>query len=211
MNRTNYLKNFLCAVTAMILFLPASGYAQKSVRFGIKGGYDVLDRRIDTDILKSSNRTGFQIGLTLDVPIAGGFGVNLSTLYTQRNYNADSLSIGTVVVDKIDKLYALDVPLNLTYTLPIGSFGVVFSAGPYVSCRLDGGDIHSRQIVDTYKERTFTAGANFGVGVDIGRHFNVGLTYYSVLTDNYKEIDPEFEDVFRKRPDRMSLNATLYF
>lgn len=211
MNRTRMQKLTLFSFILVLLLSSTNTYAQRSLRFGIKGGYDVLDRRINKDVLKGVNRTGFQIGATLDVPIGASFGTNISLLYTQRDYSSDSLANSSASID-IDKEYWLDIPVNLTYTIPVANIaGIVFSAGPYVSCKLDGGDIHSRQIVDTYRDRTFLLGANFGIGVDITSHFNVGLTYHTVLTDSYKDISPEIEDVFRKRPDRMSLNATLYF
>lgn len=196
-------KLFTFIALAFMLVSPIFG--QKSIRFGIRGGYDLMDQTLNHDIFNASNRTGYHVGLSLDakLPLLP-FGVNASVLYTQQD-----------IKDNDDytyqKAYFLDVPVDLTYTIGVGSIGVVLSAGPYIRFNLDGGDINITGIADTYKAQTFQAGANFGAGVNLGEHLYVGVTYFTSLTDNYKETDPEFEEVFHKKPDRMALTATYFF
>lgn len=210
--KSNRMKNFnlLTAIRGIIivgvLLVSQSAYSQKTLRFGIRGGYDFLDQTIDKDILKSSNRVGYHLGLTLDANLpALPFGANLSVLYTHRDIetNDDDYSM--------QKSYYLDVPLDLTYTIGLGGIGLVLSAGPFARFNLDGGNINIKDVAETYKAKTFQAGANFGLGLNLGDHFYVGATYFTNLTDNYKETDAHFDEVFRKKPDRMALTAAYYF
>lgn len=196
-------KSFCATVLALFFVIPMFG--QKPLRFGIRGGYDFLDQTLDKDILNASNRTGYHVGLSLDadLPVLP-FGLNVSLLYTQQNIkNTDDYTF--------EKAYFLDVPVDLNYTIGVGGIGIVLSAGPYIRFNLDGGNINMKGVADTYKAQTFQAGANFGAGVNLSDHFYIGATYFTSLTDNYKETDPQFEEVFKKKPDRMALTAVYYF
>lgn len=196
---------FLLGVIAFSLPLSA----QKSLRFGIRGGYDFINQTINGKILDASNRSGYHIGISLDarIPVLP-LGLNISALYTQMD---GKTATGGSYQATMTKAYCLDVPVDLKYTIGLGGLGVVLSAGPYVRFNLDGGDVNFKNISDTYKAETFQAGANFGVGLDLGSHFNVGVLYYTSLTDNYSDTKPDLNEVFDKKPDRMSLTATYFF
>ena len=190
-----------------LLTISTFSFSQSLFRFGIRGGYDLIDQTINGDILKSANRTGYHVGLTMDanLPLLP-FGVGASVLYTHLDVDTKDDTY------TMDKAYFLDVPVNLKYTIGLsGDFGVVLSAGPYIRFNLDGGNINVSGITDTYKAKTFQAGANFGVGVDLSKHFYVGATYYTILTDSYADDNGDLKDVFDKKPDRMALTATYYF
>jgi hypothetical protein len=196
-------RSFFVIVLALVVVIPVFG--QKPLRFGIRGGYDFLDQTLDKGIFNASNRTGYHVGLSLDadLPILP-FGLNVSLLYTQQNIkNTDEYTF--------QKAYFLDVPVDLNYTIGVGGVGIVLSAGPYIRFNLDGGNINITDVENTYKAQTFQAGANFGVGVNLSSNFYVGVTYFTSLTDNYKETDPDFEEVFKRKPDRMALTGVYYF
>ncbi|MBP1617387.1 MAG: hypothetical protein H6Q14_1214 [Bacteroidetes bacterium] len=196
-------RSFFVIVLALVVVIPVFG--QKPLRFGIRGGYDFLDQTLDKGIFNASNRTGYHVGLSLDadLPILP-FGLNVSLLYTQQNIkNTDEYTF--------QKAYYLDVPVDLNYTIGVGGVGIVLSAGPYIRFNLDGGNINITDVENTYKAQTFQAGANFGVGVNLSSNFYVGVTYFTSLTDNYKETDPDFEEVFKRKPDRMALTGVYYF
>ena len=61
--------------------------ASAQFRLGVRGGVDVASNKLNTDILKASNRLGFQIGPTAEfvVPISG-FGGDISVLYGHKEY-----------------------------------------------------------------------------------------------------------------------------
>lgn len=197
-------RSFFIVVLALFAAIPSFG--QKTLRLGVRGGYDFLDQTLDKKLFNASNRTGYHVGLSLDagLPVLP-LGLNVSVLYTQQNIkNTDDYTF--------EKAYFLDVPVDLKYTIGVGGIGIVLSAGPYIRFNLDGGNINfKKDIANTYKAQTFQAGANFGAGVDLGDHFYLGVTYFTSLTDNYKETSPEFEEVFKKKPDRMALTAVYYF
>ncbi len=197
------MKKFVTIIVITLLAIPT--FAQ-TLRFGVRGGYDFIDQTVNKDILNASNRTGFHIGPTLDINIpALPFAIDVSTLYTQQNIKTNNSDY------TVEKAYFLDVPVNLKYTIGLGSVGLVLSAGPYARFNLDGGNIDFNKLQHTYQSQTFQAGANFGVGVNLSKNFYVKVAYYTSLTDNYKETDANFDQVFRKKPDRMVLAGTYYF
>ena len=125
------MKKFVTIIVITLLAIPT--FAQ-TLRFGVRGGYDFIDQTVNKDILNASNRTGFHIGPTLDINIpALPFAIDVSTLYTQQNIKTNNSDY------TVEKAYFLDVPVNLKYTIGLGSVGLVLSAGPYARFNLDGG------------------------------------------------------------------------
>lgn len=197
----------LCSILFLVLLVSSPTFAQGLLRFGVRGGYDLVDRTLN---LSSSNRTGFHIGLAMDanIPVLP-VGIQAAVLYSYRNFDTNDADYA--VTDS----HFLDVPVDLKYSIGLGGVGIVFTAGPYIRFNLDGGkaDISNAvdHIAETYKAKTFQAGANFGVGMDLGKHFYIGVSYYTSLTDCYADDKGKISDVFDNRPDRMSLTATYYF
>ena len=66
------------------------------------------------------------------------------------------------------------------------------AAGPYVGFRVGGNKIWEipGSMVDQVKTKNFSAGLNFGAGVELISHLQVGLTYGLGLTDNYSVETP---------------------
>ena len=61
------------------------------------------------------------------------------------------------------------------------------AAGPYIGFRVGGDkfwDIPG-SVVDQVKAKNFSAGLNFGAGVELISHLQVGFNYGLGLTDNY--------------------------
>lgn len=202
----SFLSVFSIFMILGLSLLPQAAHSQKAIRFGIRGGYDFINQTLDKKILNASNRTGYHAGIALDLGLPlQPLGVEISALYTQQKIQTGDENYS------VDNAYFLDVPVNLKYTIGVGGIGIVLSAGPYIRFNLDGGNINFHDIGETYKSQTFQAGANFGGGVNLSSHFYIGVTYYTSLTDNYKETDAHFDEVFRKRPDRMALTATYFF
>ena len=191
-------------IIALCFVLLNVGLASSQLKFGVKGGFDVSNNRINKDVLNASNRLGFQIGLTTDVrvPIVG-LGFELSALYGHQEY------------DLKDEKYDLSsynyirVPLNIKYKYNfVGLFGVFVAAGPYAEFKVSGGNLKS--VSEEWKSKSFGAGVNAGAGVSLLSHLEVGMYYRKSLTNNYSDNDI-FKNMLKKKTDNWSVNLTYFF
>ncbi|MCF2602787.1 PorT family protein [Parabacteroides distasonis] len=170
-------------VFAALLFL-GIGQASAQVRLGVKGGLNIASVHFSTDVLQSDNVTGFQIGPMIEgsLPLVG-LGFDAAILYAQKGLETKTVS-GEKTSLKNDYI---DVPVNLKWKLGLPIMKVYLAAGPYVGFRVGGNKIWELpgSMVDQVKTKSFSAGLNFGAGVELISHLQVGLNYGLGLTNNY--------------------------
>lgn len=170
-------------VFAALLFL-GIGQASAQVRLGVKGGLNIASVHFSTDVLQSDNVTGFQIGPMIEgsLPLVG-LGFDAAILYAQKGLETKTVS-GEKTSLKNDYI---DVPVNLKWKLGLPVMKVYLAAGPYVGFRVGGNKIWELpgSMVDQVKTKSFSAGLNFGAGVELISHLQVGLNYGLGLTNNY--------------------------
>ena len=174
-------------LTTLLLFM--IGQANAQLRLGVKGGLNISSVHFSSDVLKSDNITGFQIGPMLEgsLPLVG-VGFDAAILYAQKGLETQTVG-GEKTTLKNDYI---DVPVNLTWKLGLPVVKVYLAAGPYVGFRVGGDKIWEipGSMVDQVKTKNFSAGLNFGAGVELISHLQVGLTYGLGLTDNYSVETP---------------------
>lgn len=195
-----------CLVT-VCLALIVSVQANAQLRFGVKGGYDVISNDINKNIMNADNRLGFQAGVTMElmIPVVG-LGGELSALHGHQQYDVKSGDSG---YDLSDYDY-LRVPLNLKKKFSlIGLLGVFIQAGPYIEFKINGGDF--KDIDNIYKSKSFGTGINAGAGIELLSHLELGMYYRKALTDNYGDDTPDFDDIWKKKPDSWSVDLTYFF
>ncbi|PXV62055.1 outer membrane protein with beta-barrel domain [Dysgonomonas alginatilytica] len=179
------------------------GLASSQIRFGLRGGFDVSNNRINKDILNASNRLGPQVGGVVEImaPIIG-WGAEAGVIYGMQQFN---------VTDKdydIKNYHYLRVPVNLKKKFSIvGLFGVFIVVGPYAEFRLSGGEFSS-SVIDQYKSKSFGMGFDAGAGVELLKHLEIGMYYRKALTENYST---DFDGRVRKRPSNWAVNLTYFF
>lgn len=179
------MKKILGFVLVALMILVAAP-AQSQIRFGVKGGVNISSVHFNSDILKADNVTGFQIGPMIEttLPLLGT-GLDLAVLYSQKGMDIKSGS-GT----KSIKNDYIDIPLNLKWKFGLPILKVFLAAGPYVGFRVGGDKVWDvpGSIVDQVKAKNFSAGLNFGAGVELIKHLQVGVNYGLGLTDNYSVV-----------------------
>ena len=166
------------------LLLLGIGQANAQVRLGVKGGLNIASVHFSTDVLQSDNVTGFQIGPMIEgsLPLVG-VGFDAAILYAQKGLETKTVG-GEKTTLKNDYI---DVPVNLKWKLGLPVMKVYLAAGPYVGFRVGGNKIWELpgSMVDQVKTKSFSAGLNFGAGVELISHLQVGLNYGLGLTNNY--------------------------
>ena len=157
-------------MVAVALMMAAPAQAQL-FKLGLKGGMDFtkLDFNAKSVNEATENSTGFFIGPMAEVtlPIIG-LGIDGAVMYSQRG--ADEL-----------KEQGLEIPVNLKYTIGLGSMlGVYFAAGPDFYFNLKDIDW---QNVDTKKTQV---ALNLGAGVKLLSKLQLGLTYQIPMGDSFE-------------------------
>ncbi len=167
---------FLCAMAFLAVAIPA----QAQLRFGVKGGLNITSVHFDSDLLKSDNVTGFHIGPMIEatMPLLG-FGFDAALLYSQKGMESSSSGVKTTM-----KTSYIDVPVNLKWKFGLPIVKAYLAAGPYASFRV-GGDKIWNVLSDQLETKSFGAGLNFGAGVEVFNHLQVGFNYELGLTDNF--------------------------
>ena len=158
--------------------------AKSQLKFGVKGGLNISSVHLNSDILKADNVTGFQIGPMIEttIPLIG-VGLDAAILYSQKGRKLKS---ETGISRNVKQVY-IDVPVNLKWKFGLPIIKGYLAAGPYIGFRVGGDKFWEipGSVVGQVKAKNFSAGLNFGAGVELISHLQVGINYGLGLTDNY--------------------------
>ena len=162
---------FMIAICCLAVAMPAQA---QLIKFGVKGGVNLS--KIDWDGGYKSNKdnaTGFFIGPMAEVTIPiVGLGVDGALLFSQKGKD-DGKQTG------------LDIPINLKYTIGLGSlFGVYVAAGPDFYFNFKGDKKYIDEAVEL-KNKKAQVGINLGAGVKLIKHLQIGFNYNIPFGDSY--------------------------
>lgn len=158
------------------------------IKFGVKGGLNLAKADISAgaDNFKTDNFTGFFIGPMAEVTIpVVGLGVDGALLFSQR---------GVKIGDTSVRENGLDIPINLKYTIGLGSMlGVYVAAGPDFYFNFSGDKTY--EDVARLSKKNAQVGINLGAGVKLIKHLQVGFNYNIPLnkTAEWKEADLSYK------------------
>lgn len=164
----------IIAIAAMLLMTATAVNAQ--FKFGVKAGAEITTMSISSDVLNSSNRTGFYVGPTMkvNVPVVG-LGLDLSALYDQREVSINKANGESETV----KNQTIAIPLNVRYTV-IGMESIInvyAYTGPQIAF-----NVGSKKILDgtgSYKSSYYSW--NLGLGAMIASHLQLNANYNIAL------------------------------
>ena len=156
--------------------------AQAQIHFGIKGGLNLSKASFSnvSENFKKDNFTGVFIGpmAEFNIPIVG-LGVDAALLFAQRG-----IKVSEGNEDYTVKQNGIDIPVNLKYTIGLGSLaGIYFAAGP--DFYFDFAGNKTIEGVKTDKKKA-EVGINVGAGVKLLNHLQVGANYNIPLGDTAK-------------------------
>ena len=162
---------FMIAVCCLAMAMPVQA---QLLKFGVKGGLNLS--KVDWDggyAGNKDNATGFFIGpmAEITIPIVG-LGVDGALLYSQKGKD-DGKQAG------------LDIPINLKYTIGLGSLlGVYVAAGPDFYFNFKGDKTYVKEVAEL-KNKKAQVGINLGAGVKLIKHLQIGFNYNIPFGDSY--------------------------
>ena len=184
------MKKFIALVVlaaAMTLTAQAQG-----VKFGVKAGLNITKMSFNKDLFNSDNKTGFFVGPSLKISLPVGFGVDIAALYDERSADVNSDGQRATVMafgedrtseggsngngNETIKQKSLQIPLNLRYNIGLSSMaGLYLAAGPQFGFPVS--DKVFKTEFGEYRLKDANLSINFGAGLYLMGHLEVGFTY----------------------------------
>ena len=207
-------KNRLLVIALIVALstIATTGYSQ--LRFGLRGEVGLNKATFSKDAIEVENLNTFKIGPTVEIMLpVMDFGVEASILY-----NNNKMDVAYFTPNEGPNRYEtevtnhyIDIPVNLKYKfgliLPIKIYA---AAGPYARIHVGGDDIKFGDITEDIKAKSFEAGVNLGLGVELFKRLAVGVNYGIQLTDNYSVNEPKWKDALNNKDGLWSIQATVY-
>ena len=142
------------------------------VKFGVKGGLDLVSMSFNEQVFDTSNKAGWFIGPTVQVNLLAGLGADIAAFYDQKTTEVNNETI---------KMKSILVPLNVRYKFGLGkTVGLYVAAGPQFAFNV--GDSEFKWTDKTSYQNTFQLkksnfSINLGAGVYLTEHLEVGFAY----------------------------------
>ena len=152
------MKKIISALMMAVCIGMAMPAQAQLIKFGVKGGVNLAKADFNKSDLKTDNFTGFFIGPMAEVTIPlVGLGVDGALLFAQR---------GVKVGDESIRQNGLDIPINLKYTIGLGSaLGIYVAAGPDFYFNFSGDKNYGE--LGRLNKKNAQVGINVGAGVKL--------------------------------------------
>lgn len=170
-------KIFTAAIVAATMLFATSS-AQAQVKFGLKGGLNVTNMSLNSEVFDADNQTGFFIGPTVKftLPIVG-LGIDASALYDQRDAKITVEDNGASVESKI-KNQSINIPINLRYGVGLGSTASVYLfAGPQFGFNVGDKNQSIFKDMGEWRLKSSTFSVNVGLGAMLLSHLQISANY----------------------------------
>lgn len=172
-------------ITLVVLIAAVSLTAQaQGLKFGVKGGLNISKMSFSKDVVSSDNKTGFFVGPSLKLSLPAGFSADIAALYDERSTDVSGSKTTAVEGDIITstsgtetiKQKSLQIPLNLRYNIGLSSLaGLYLAAGPQFGFPV--ADKLLKTEFGDYRLKDANLSINFGAGLSLMGHLEVGFTY----------------------------------
>lgn len=187
-------------ILAIGLFVATAASAQDRIKFGVKAGLNLSDiikgdgnNNFDTKV-----KTGFNAGVTVEIPLIAGLAFTPEVLYSQKGYKLTS-SLG----EFRQTTSFIDVPILASFRLG-SSFNIV--AGPQVSFLLSTknkfengfGTVEQTNVErDSDRFKKSLVGGLIGFRYDVNEKFDIHGRYaldFQKNNENGTSSTPEFRN-----------------
>lgn len=185
------MKNFRRFLFSAVAIIAMSISATAQFSIGPRVGINVNSMHFDSDLFKSENRAGFTGGLQAEfmIPMVG-FGFDASVMYVHRVNNATidtNGTNGTATTPQIKDKDYIEIPVNLKYKIGLPVIGKIIT--PYVFTGPSFAFLTSRKAInEAWKNKSTSVAWNFGFGVQLLGHLQVGASYGLGMTKAFEKI-----------------------
>ena len=170
-------------ITLVVLAVAMTVTVQaQGIKFGVKGGLNITKMSFSKDVFDSKNKAGFFVGPTLKLSLPAGFGADIAVLYDERSADAQWTNPTDAAVssyhggEETIKQKSFMVPVNLRYNIGLSSLaGIYLAAGPQFGFPV--GEKWYKTEIGDYRLRDANLSINFGAGLSLMGHLEVGFTY----------------------------------
>ena len=180
------MKKFFLAV-AMLFIIGGATTASAQFKFGIVAGMNMSKLSFDDGkYFNSEHRAGWYVGpkVWFNIPIVG-LGVNASAQYSQRRMNVKS-GDGEDAVSDSKNLNTIEIPINVRYTLGLGSIASVYAeTGPQF-----GFNVGNKTVSEVAKFKSSNVTWNVGIGARVLGHLEAGVGY-NIALSKFGELVPD--------------------
>ncbi|MEX0720318.1 MAG: porin family protein [Balneolaceae bacterium] len=210
----------ILTITSVLLLLSSPALSQQvwangeGTSMGIRVGFDMQNITGNDEDGSDANNSlipAFNVGMTVELPLAPNFYLKPGLLYTTKGAEREQPIIGGTETSTMTiRTSYIELPINLLYKPILGNGNLIVGFGPYVAMGVDGeaevesgGTTENRDIIfqsavdasdpseDVVYFRLWDAGANFIVGYEFANRISLQLNAQLGLTD----INPEREDL----------------
>lgn len=173
------MREFFTAAIVAASMLFAASSAQAQVKFGLKGGLNVTNMSLNSEVFDADNQTGFFIGPTVKftLPIVG-LGIDASALYDQRDAKVKVEEGDGASVESKIKNQSINIPINLRYGVGLGSTASLFLfAGPQFGFNVGDKNQSLYKDVAQWRLKSSTFSVNVGLGAMLLSHLQISANY----------------------------------
>lgn len=206
------------AILAALAVMPANA----QIKFGIKGGMNYPDMKLNYNNLVHENVVGWFAGPTLKAiiplgPLPLGLGADIGAFYDERRTKTEYDGIEETIKQK-----SILVPLNARLNLGLGeSFGIYVTTGPQFGFNVgnkdfnifgDNSDEAKENYKSTFQLKKSNFSWNFGFGIMLLKHLELGAAY-SLGIGKTGEIKGMTKEEIEEAPKQKSwvFSAAYYF
>lgn len=173
------MRKFFTAAIVAVSMLFAASSAQAQVKFGLKGGLNVTNMSLNSEVFDADNQTGFFIGPTVKftLPIVG-LGIDASALYDQRDAKVKVEEGDGASVESKIKNQSINIPINLRYGVGLGSTASIYLfAGPQFGFNVGDKNQSLYKDVAQWRLKSSTFSVNVGLGAMLLSHLQISANY----------------------------------
>ena len=173
--------NILKRVWALALALAVVMPAMAQFKIGPRLGVNVNSLHFNQTTFDNDNRAGFTGGVMAEftVPIIG-VGMDASVMYVKRTSQwLEQQAANTTSTHKIHSDY-IEIPVNVKYKLSLPMVSHIIA--PYVFTGPSFSFLTSKKIISDIQNRKTDIAWNFGLGVQLINHLQIGASYGLGLT-----------------------------
>ena len=193
--------SIIAVIACLFMAIPTQA---QILKFGVKGGLNVTQVTFSKNVFKGDNRNGFFIGPMAEftIPLAG-LGLDVAALYNQTEAKAEVMRSDALTAT--EKMKSIEVPVNLKWSMGLGSMlGVFIAGGPQF-----GFNVGHSDYADAFDMRTCYTSFNVGGGVKLFRHLQAGVNYNFGISKLAKSSSEDYEGYMKRKGWQLSLAYTF--